>query len=289
MGRPWREEYRGSIYHVIARGNNKEFIFRESIDKGYFVKQLKEAKLGMGYNIYGFVMMDNHYHLIIQPLDKKLQVIMHQINNKYSKFFNGKYERVGHVFQGRYKAILVQDERQMIRLLRYVHQNPVRANICTYADQYEWSSDPYYRKNIDGFINTKVVLNMLDKDRKMAIIKYIQFMKEYENRDYDKEKIIGDEAYQILFSERKKVIQRKRLDEILAEAAGNQESYELIKAGSRNRNLTQPKIIYAKEALRLKYTNKEIGENINMTESAIKELLRRDKLRQQMPGTQLPN
>lgn len=282
MGRPWREEYRGSIYHVIARGNNKEFIFREGIDKGYFVKQLKEAKLGMGYNIYGFVMMDNHYHLIIQPMDKKLQEIMHQINNKYSKFFNGKYGRAGHVFQGRYKAILVQDERQMLRLLRYVHQNPVRANICTYVDQYEWSSDPYYRKNIDGFINTKVVLNMLDKDRKMAIIKYIEFMREYEDRDYDQEKIIGDEAYQILFSERKKVTQRKRLDEILAEAAENQEAYELIKAGSRNRNLTQSKLRYAKEALSLKYTNKEIGENINLTESAIKELLRRDKLRQQI-------
>lgn len=282
MGRPWREEYRGSIYHVIARGNNKEFIFREGIDKGYFVKQLKEAKLGMGYNIYGFVMMDNHYHLIIQPMDKKLQEIMHQINNKYSKFFNGKYERAGHVFQGRYKAILVQDERQMLRLLRYVHQNPVRANICTYVDQYEWSSDPYYRKNIDGFINTKVVLNMLDKDRKMAIIKYIEFMREYEDRDYDQEKIIGDEAYQILFSERKKVTQRKRLDEILAEAAENQEAYELIKAGSRNRNLTQSKLRYAKEALSLKYTNKEIGENINLTESAIKELLRRDKLKQQI-------
>ncbi|MGE5632721.1 MAG: hypothetical protein ACM3TR_16765 [Caulobacteraceae bacterium] len=78
MGRPWREEYQGGIYHMIARGNNKEYIFKESIDKGYFIKQLKECSEVMG-------LMDNHYHIIIQTLCKKLQEIMHQINNKYSK------------------------------------------------------------------------------------------------------------------------------------------------------------------------------------------------------------
>jgi REP element-mobilizing transposase RayT len=126
MGRPWREEYKGGIYHVIARGNNKEYAFRESIDKGYMVKQLKECSMSMGCRIYGYVLMDNHYHMIIQTFDKKLQEIMHRINNKYSKYFNGKYKRVGHVFQCRYKAALVQDERYMLKLLRYVHQNPVR-------------------------------------------------------------------------------------------------------------------------------------------------------------------
>jgi REP element-mobilizing transposase RayT len=86
MGRPWREEYKGGIYHVIARGNNKEYIFKESIDKGYLIKQLKECSAAMGCRVYGYVLMDNHYHLIVQTLDKKLQEIMHQINNKYSKY-----------------------------------------------------------------------------------------------------------------------------------------------------------------------------------------------------------
>lgn len=72
MGRPWREEYRGGIYHVIARGNNKEYILKESIDKGYFIKQIKETIEGMGYKVFGFVLMDNHYHIIIQTLYKKL-------------------------------------------------------------------------------------------------------------------------------------------------------------------------------------------------------------------------
>lgn len=104
MARAWREEYKGGVYHVIARGNNKEYIFKESIDKGYFIKLLKDHCSTMGYQIFGYVLMDNHYHIVIQPMDKKLQEIMHQINNKYSKYFNYKYKRVGHVFQGRYKS-----------------------------------------------------------------------------------------------------------------------------------------------------------------------------------------
>lgn len=146
MGRPWREEYQGGIYHVIARGNNKEYIFKKSIDKGYFIKQLKETAEGMNYRIFGYVLMDNHYHILVQTMDKKLQEIMHQINNKYSKYFNAKYKRIGHVFQGRYKAILVQDERYLIGVLRYIHQNPVQANICETVSGYKWSSDIFLQK-----------------------------------------------------------------------------------------------------------------------------------------------
>lgn len=74
--------------------------------------------------------MDNHYHFIIQRYDKELYKLMHQINNKYSKYFNAKYKRVGHIFQGRYKANLIQDERYLISVIRYVHRNPVRAGMC---------------------------------------------------------------------------------------------------------------------------------------------------------------
>ena len=273
MGRPWREEYKGGIYHVISRGNNKEFIFKESIDKGYFIKQIKETVEGMGYQVFGFVLMDNHYHIIIQILDKKLQSIMHQINNKYSKYFNSKYKRVGHVFQGRYKAILVQDERYLIGLLRYVHQNPVEAHICKTVDEYKWSSDIFYRKSIKGFVSIDIALDMLDENRKEANRKYKEQMLEKVEEDYEKIKVIGDEAYQLMCSSKKKSIERKRLDEILIDTGISMEDNVLVKTGSRKRNLTAYKVEYARAALELKYTNKEIGENIKTTESAIKELI----------------
>ena len=273
MGRPWREEYKGGIYHVISRGNNKEYIFKESIDKGYFIKQIKKTVEGMGYVVFGFVLMDNHYHLIIQTLDKKLQGIMHQINNKYSKYFNSKYKRVGHVFQGRYKAILVQDERYLIGLLRYVHQNPVEAHICKTVEEYKWSSDIFYRKSIKGFVSFDTVLDMLDENRKEANQKYKELMLKEVEEDYEKVKIIGDEAYQLMCSSKKKNIERKRLDEILIDTGISMEDYVLVKAGSRKRNLTAYKVEYARAALELKYTNKEIAENIKITESASKGLI----------------
>jgi len=276
MGRPWREEYKGGIYHVIARGNNKEYIFKESIDKGYFLKQLKEYIRGMEYRIYGYVLMDNHYHIIIQTYNKKLQEIMHQINNKYSKYFNAKYKRTGHVFQGRYKAVLVQDERYMLSLLRYIHQNPIKAHICEKADKYKWSSDVFYRNNIHSFIHIDTVMDMLSRDRIEAIKKYKEYMEQEEETNYDNSKTIGEEAYQILCMTRNQVKERKRLDEILIETGVSEEGYRLIKAGKRRTDLTKYKRKYAEEALNYKYTYKEIGNNIGMSDTGIRNLLNRN-------------
>jgi REP element-mobilizing transposase RayT len=275
MGRNWREEYKGGIYHVIARGNNKEYIFKEDIDKGYFIKLLKEHCDVMGYQIFAYVLMDNHYHLAIQPMDKRLQEIMHQINNKYSKYFNYKYKRVGHVFQGRYKSTLVQDERYLLKLVRYIHQNPVRAGMVTSVEKYKWSSDIYYRKNIRSFIKKDTVMMMFDSDNFTAIEKYKQFMDEKEEIAYGKLSIIGDEAYRILCDSKKEIKQRKRLDEILFETGAELREYELIKAGSRQRTLTEYKLKYAIAAIEEHYTLREIGEHIGMTAVSVKNMLDR--------------
>ncbi|NLN49737.1 MAG: hypothetical protein GX154_11765 [Clostridiales bacterium] len=273
MGRPWREEYKGGIYHVIARGNNKEHIFKESIDKGYFIKQLKEYMGGMNYRIFGYVLMDNHYHIIIQTMDKKLQEIMHRLNNKYSKYFNGKYNRIGHVFQGRYKAILIQDERYLIWVLRYIHQNPIKAGICEKVNEFKWSSDFFYRMRVKDFVNVDIILDMLDADRNKAIKAYMMLMDQKEEKDYENEKVIGDEAYQVMCLSRRKTEEKMCLDEILINTGISDEGYKMIKSGSRKRWLTQYKLEYAKMALSLKYTYKEIAQNIDITESSVKDMI----------------
>lgn len=277
MAREWREEYKGGIYHVIARGNNREYIFKESIDKGYFIKLLKESMTAMNYRIYGYVLMDNHYHLILQVFDKKLQEVMHQINNKYSKYFNYKFKRVGHVFQGRYKAILVQDERYLISLVRYVHQNPIKAGMCNSVEGYKWCSDIFYRTNNGGFISIDTVLDMLSNDRGEAIGEYRDYMRKIEQKDYDNVKIIGDEAYQLLCSTKKLVQQKKRLDEILIDQGMSQSQYELIKCGCRRRDLTKYKRSYVSECIRLGYTHTEIGKNISISDAAVRNLVSRAK------------
>jgi len=275
MGRPWREEYKGGIYHVMARGNNKEYIFKESIDKGYFIKLLKECSSSMGCVIYGYVLMDNHYHILIQTMDKQLQEIMHQINNRYSKYFNFKYKRVGHVFQGRYKASVVQDERYMIAVLRYIHQNPVKAGMCTRVEAYKWSSDIYYRKGVKGFVDTSMILEMLDKSKDRALTKYIEFMEEADETDYDNINIVGEEAYQIIIQSKRNIVTRKRLDEILIETGLSINEYNSIKQGSRKRNLTEYKLKYIQSAIEHKYTFSEIGKNINISDSGVKDIIER--------------
>ena len=95
MGRNPRIEYNGGIYHVISRGNNREHILKESFDKQYFIDQVKEFKNPLGLKIFGYVIMDNHYHLLLQTTNKPLHTIMHQLNNRYSKYFNKKYLRFG--------------------------------------------------------------------------------------------------------------------------------------------------------------------------------------------------
>ena len=275
MGRDPRIEYSGAIYHVMQRGNNKEYIFNEDIDKGYFIKQIKEMKVGMGFKIYAYALMNNHYHFVFQRLGEPLQTIMHQINNKYSKYFNYKFKHTGHVFEGRYKAILVQDERYLLSLVRYVHQNPVVAKISLGVENYKWSSDLFYRRNIKDFIDIDTVLDIISKNRSESIKIYKQYMLQNDSADYDTTKVIGEEAYQVLCKSRERVEERKRLDEILIETDINSDDYELIKSGSRKRHLTQYKLAYIKAAIGLSYTLKVIGQNIKMSDAAVIDIVNR--------------
>ncbi len=277
MARDLRMEYIGGIYHIIARGNNKEYIFKEEQDKGYFIKLVKEA-IKQDYQLFGYILMDNHYHFIIQRYDKELYKLMHQINNTYSKYFNFKYKRVGHVFQNRYKSILIQDERYLLSLLRYIHRNPVRAGMCKTVSDYKWSSNFFYENNRRTFINIDTVLDMISTDRGQAINIYMEYMGNSEEDlvKFDEKKIIGEDAYEIMISTRKLKPVRKRLDEILMETGISSNEFELIKSGSRQRNLTKFKIEYIKKSMEANYTQKEIGKNIYVSDAAVRELYRKN-------------
>jgi REP element-mobilizing transposase RayT len=177
MGRKPRIEFDGALYHIIQRGNNKECIFSNNLHKNYFISKMEEFKETMNFDVYGYVIMDNHYHIVLRRHEKKLSSIMQKLNNDYSKYYNNFYNRTGHVFQGRYKGILVRDEKYLLSLLRYVHQNPVRANICKNVFNYYWSSDPYYRRNLHRqLVDIDLILNIFSSDRKTAIEEYCKFM-----------------------------------------------------------------------------------------------------------------
>ncbi|NLK22094.1 MAG: hypothetical protein GX308_08485 [Epulopiscium sp.] len=276
MAYKWRIQRIGGVYHIIQRGNNKSSIFREEVDRGYFIKLLKKYKKGLGYKVYAFVLMDNHYHLILQTLGAKLQDVMHRINLQYSRFFNSKYERIGHVFQGPYKSILVQDEKYLFSLIRYIHQNPIKAHICTRVEDYKWSSDYFYRTNYNGLVDIDLILNMISQNRKHAIATYKDFIsKRIINSEDSIEEItcIREGAQEEIKKAATEKTTRPSLDDILKMIIPDGDIIQDIKDGKRYRNLKKYKVQYINKALEWEYTQQEIANNISLKQTAINYLI----------------
>ncbi len=140
MARPLRIEYDGALYHVTSRGNERKAIFRDDEDRLRFLDTLQKVNERYNWICHGYCLMSNHYHLIIETPDGNLSHGMRQINGLYTQLFNKRHNRVGHIFQGRYKAILIQKESHLLEASRYVVLNPVRAKAVKEPDEWEWSS-----------------------------------------------------------------------------------------------------------------------------------------------------
>jgi len=140
MARPWRIEFPEAVYHVTARGNNRAAIVRDDHDRREFISILGAAARRFNLKIFAFCLMTNHYHLFLHTSAANLARAMHWLNNRYTKRFLLRHQRSGHLFQGRYKAVLIVDEAHWITLAHYIHLNPVRAGIVTDPASYPWSS-----------------------------------------------------------------------------------------------------------------------------------------------------
>jgi len=140
MARPLRIEYPGAIYHITSRGNEKKAIFRDDQDRGALLSLLHRTNLRYHWLCHAYCLMDNHYHLVIETPDGNLSRGMRQLNGVYTQWFNTRHDRVGHLFQGRYKAIIIQKETHLLEVCRYVVLNPVRAHFTEKPDDWPWSS-----------------------------------------------------------------------------------------------------------------------------------------------------
>jgi putative transposase len=140
MARPLRIEYPGAFYHITARGNEQRDIFRDDKDRERFLGYLETAVGRYKAVIHVYCLMSNHYHLLLSTPEGNLSQIMRHINGGYTTWFNKRHNRCGHLFQGRYKAILVDADPYAGELSRYIHLNPVRAGMVTQPEQYQWSS-----------------------------------------------------------------------------------------------------------------------------------------------------
>ena len=277
MGRKPRIEYYGAIYHVIQRGNNREPVFKEERYKNYLLEILSETKEIYDFKIFAYVIMDNHYHFLIQSLNIPISKIMHIINTKYAKHYNYTMKRTGPVFEDRYTGILVQDERYLLTLIRYIHSNPVSAKICNSMEEYKWSSDMFYRINMKNMVDIDELLNMLSLNRLVAIDKYIDLMEEnitdYKTMKnaFERDIIIGTAKFKesIMGIEEDTPLS---LDEILKTACPEEKEFQLIKEGSRKRYLTRYKKKYIELSRKKGYPYNQIGKNINISAAAARKI-----------------
>jgi REP element-mobilizing transposase RayT len=140
MARPLRIEYAGAVYHVTSRGNERKAVFKSDQDRINFLNTLQHVIKRYNWICHAYCLMDNHYHLLIETPDGNLATGMRQLNGVYTQLFNKLHGRTGHLFQGRYKAILIQKDSHLLEVCRYVVLNPVRAKIVETPEAWKWSS-----------------------------------------------------------------------------------------------------------------------------------------------------
>lgn len=180
MVRPLRIEFPGAFYHVTSRGNDQKDIYRDDMDRRAFLDVLKQVYERFNWGIHAYCLMGNHYHLLIETPEANLSKGMRQLNSVYTQRFNRRHQRVGHVLQGRYKAILVERDAYFLELTRYIVLNPVRAGICASPRDWPWSS---YRATVGQepapiWLQINRLLSQFSRSRKEAGERYSTFVDE---------------------------------------------------------------------------------------------------------------
>jgi putative transposase len=177
MARPLRIEFEGAVYHVTARGNERRKIFFSKRDYERFKEYITAAKEKYHFILHGYVLMTNHYHLLVETPEKNLSKIMHHINSSYTTYTNVKRKRCGHLFQGRFKSIVVDKDSYLLELSRYLHLNPVRAMIVEKPEDYPYSSyAAYISTQGEALVNRSAILEMFNTKESEAIKRYRAFV-----------------------------------------------------------------------------------------------------------------
>jgi REP element-mobilizing transposase RayT len=285
MARKPRIEYTGAFYHVITRGNQKQDIFKDAADYQKYLLLLASYKNRTACRIYAYALMRNHVHLLTEMRDIPLSKFMQGLNQTYTMYYNRRYRTIGHLFQGRYKAILCDKETYLLGLLKYIHQNPLRAKIAETLDDYPWSSHHAYRgkSNPLALVDTDAVLRMFSERKGRARQLYREFMSGREtigkNAVYATvdQRIQGDEAFveQVMLRSERPVESGKKkkafsLMEIMTAVEHRTGiTLEQMRSASKISTIMEGRRIFSLVAREYGHTGKEIAHYLGKDPAAV--------------------
>jgi len=201
MPRKARKKSESGVYHIIMRGINRQSIFEDEEDFVKFFQTIQHYKEQSGYEIYAYCLMGNHVHLLLKMGKDPLEQVMRRICGSYVYWYNQKYQRIGNLFQDRFKSEPVEDDTYFLIVQRYIHQNPIKAGLVRSAEQYKWSSFNEY-VNKTTVVDTNFTLEIFNSDKEKAIKNFIHYNNEA-NDDVclemeEKHRITDEEARNII-------------------------------------------------------------------------------------------
>jgi REP element-mobilizing transposase RayT len=270
MARPLRIEYPDAFYHVTSRGNERKEVFRDGTDYKLFLKTLKESAEFFTVKVHSYCLMPNHFHLLLETKQPNLSKFMQRLLGVYTTRFNRKHKRCGHLFQGRYKALVVDKDSYLLELTRYIHLNPVKAGLAASPEDYAWSSMRAFLKGPSEFPCTQFILQSFRSktDYKNFILSGIQ-----NSKDPIKEAIGG------LFLGSEKFVEKfkQQISNIKDSSIAGKRKLEQISFSRLHPALKEKENdfkIYAYWKLG-KRTQKEIGNLVQRTDSAISHAIKK--------------
>jgi REP element-mobilizing transposase RayT len=203
MSRQARQKSESGIYHIIIRGINKQVIFEDDEDREKFIGYLQYYKKVASYIVYGYCLMDNHIHLLIKEGKEPIGHTMKRIGVSYVGWYNRKYDRVGHLFQDRFKSEVVETDEYLLTVLRYIHQNPIKAGKEKNVVNYKWSSYAEYIGQ-NKIIETGFILDIFAEEREKSISSFKKYMNEQADDNCIEMKVVK----RITDEDAKKMIQK---------------------------------------------------------------------------------
>lgn len=292
MARQLRIEFPDAFYHVTSRGNEQKAVFRSLRDREKFLSYLESATKRYGAVIHVYCLMDNHYHLFIETPTGNLSQIMQHINGAYTSYFNKKHERSGHLFQGRFKAILVEADEYAKELSRYIHLNPVRSASVKIPEEYKWSSCQYYcvNRKAPSWLQRDFIFGYFDTRQILAMRKYRNFIHKLLGQDY-KSPLDGVQHSVMLGSEgfindiKESFLQNRRIDRELPIFRETMDRPKLekienvvdseLESGEKLSRQIKLFLCHRHSGMKLR----EIGERFNVGESAVTQASRRIQIK----------